>query len=64
VPAKKRPPAVKAILKQILMYRFYILLLTNEIDLTYIKYTDFHVNMRGKIGNIVMNRLKYKFISY
>src|SRR5699024_10752449 len=64
VPAKKRPPAVKAILKQILMYRFYILLLTNEIDLTYIKYTDFHVNMRGKIGTLVLNRLKYKFISY
>jgi len=53
VPAKKRPPAVKAILKQILMFRFYILLLSYEIDSTYIKYTDFHMNMRGKIGNIV-----------
>ena len=28
----KRPPAVKAILKQMLMFGFYILLLTYEID--------------------------------
>ena len=32
MPAKKRPPAVKAILKQILMFGFYILLRTYEID--------------------------------
>lgn len=31
MPAKKRPPAVKAIQMQILMSEFYILLLTYEI---------------------------------
>jgi len=33
VPAKKRPPAVETILKQILMFGFFILLSSYEIDL-------------------------------
>jgi len=36
----KRPPAVKAILKQILMFGFYFLLLTYEVDSIMNKFID------------------------